>query len=116
LRDRYSSPSGVRFSTPQRSNQGRLTAIIMITENDKRLIFSGAPGGKPVVVTEGDPIGSDIVQSISTKRASPVGADGVKYIQPSLRQTGGYLGAQAATRDRKPTTVTEPQSRMLKRH
>jgi hypothetical protein len=94
---------------------GRLTAI-MITENDKRLIFSGAPGGKPVVVTEGDHIGSDIVQSISTERASLAGPDGVKFIQPSFDEPEDPSVPKPQAATVKPTTVTEPQSRMSKRH
>jgi hypothetical protein len=94
---------------------GRLTAI-MITENDRRLIFSGVPGGKPIVVTEGDHIGSDVVQSISSGRASLAGPDGVKFIQPSFDTSDNPPVSKPRTGDVKPAPPTEPVSRMSKRH
>ena len=94
---------------------GRLTAIV-ISENDKSLIFSGAPGGKPIVVTEGDHIGSAIVQSISIGRASLAGPDGVKVIQPSFdkQQNSAVPKPQGVTAQ--PTPVNERESRMSKHH
>jgi hypothetical protein len=68
---------------PEASGPGRLTGIL-VSQGIGRLIFAGAAGGKPVVVTEGDHIGTDVVQSIATGQATLLGPDGLKTIRPSF--------------------------------
>ncbi len=92
---------------------GRLTGIL-ISQNDKRLIFSGVPDGKPVILTEGDHIGSDIVQSIDVGQATLVGPGGVTVVQPSFDKPD--QAKPHAPPIANPKSATEPESRMSKRH
>ncbi len=93
---------------------GRLEGII-VTGTEKRLIFAGSSGGKPIVVKEGDHVDADVVQSISGEQAALSGPDGIKVISPSFdaKSTSPTHPAQAEAAEKKP--VAEPRSRMSRR-
>jgi hypothetical protein len=93
---------------------GRLAGII-VSGTEKRLIFAGSSGGKPIVVKEGDHVDADVVQSISDEHAALSGPDGVKVITPSFdaKGTSPAHPAQAEATEKKP--IAEPQSRMSRR-
>jgi hypothetical protein len=93
---------------------GRLAGII-VSGTEKRLIFAGSSGGKPIVLKEGDHVDADVVQSISDEHAALSGPDGVKFITPSFDSKGTSPAhpAQAEASEKKP--AAEPQSRMSRR-
>jgi hypothetical protein len=94
---------------------GRLAGII-VSGTEKRLIFAGSSGGKPIVVKEGDHVDAEVVQSISDEQAALSGPDGVKVITPSFdaKGTSPAHPAQAEATEKKPAAA-EPQSRMSRR-
>jgi len=81
---------------------GRLTGIIIVSQNEKFLIFAGAEGAKPIVLTEGGRIGADIVQTIAVGQATLLGPDGLKTIRPSFEDTGTSTEPEAVV---KPTAA-----------
>jgi hypothetical protein len=93
---------------------GRLAGII-VSGTEKRLIFAGSSGGKPIVVKEGDHVDADVVESISDEHAALSGPEGVKVITPSFdaKSTAPAHPAQAEDAEKKP--AAEPQSRMSRR-
>jgi hypothetical protein len=63
----------------------RLSAVL-VSENGKRLIFSGAAGGRQIVAAEGDHIGLYIVRSIVAGQAVVWGPEGSRIIRPSFKK------------------------------
>ena len=88
----------------------RLSAIL-VSPNSKRLIFSSAAGGKPIVVAEGDHIGLYVVGSIVAGQAVIWGPEGSRIIWPSFkRQEVAITPLQMATQtlERQPISIFPP--------
>ena len=72
------------IKTPQ---FGRLAGILVSPEG-RRLIFAGEGNpAKAIIVKEGEPVGADMVLSISAEQATLLGPNGTRVIRPSSAES-----------------------------